>query len=159
MNISNSIPSLDWIHRVASSIISLSNYKVQRLSSNGLHGCCGSPEQRLKNIRPIRVISLSSRQGKSHNRVSYMQMRSRGAELNPWREPWQWLQVPTACWSQSMRPIHFSANCWHRCTDDKLMCTTGPHSFHAAAWWTGTYILEQAFCWARSKINLHSSVF
>lgn len=88
-----------------------------------------------------------------------MQMRSRGAELNPWSERRLWLQVPTACWSQSMWGIYFSTNCWHRCTDDKLICMMGPYSFHPAAWWTGGYILKQAFCWARSKMNLHSSFF
>lgn len=134
-----------------------------RSNSNGIHIFNEPPPPRLKNIRPIRAISLLHRQGKSHNRVSwvlsYMQMRSRGAELNPRSERWQWLQVPTACWSQSMWGIYFSTNCWHRCTYDELICMMGPHSFHPAAWWTGRHILKQDFCWARSKMNLNFPFF
>lgn len=42
------------------------------------NSCRASLEPRLKNTRPIRVISLLSRQDKSHSTVSYMQMRSSG---------------------------------------------------------------------------------
>lgn len=79
-------------------------------------------------------------------------MRSRSSELNPQSEHWQFCRcrLPAGhnAWGNLFQhKLLAQVNRWRADLDD------GPHSFHSPAWWTSRYVFEQAFCWARSKMN------